>query len=160
MYIILYLIAIVLANLSSTYFGPYASILNAFLFIGFDLSSRDKLHELWKGNNLAIKMAVLIFSGSLLSFIVNKNSGPIAVASFVAFLVSAIIDTIVYQLLHKKSFLVKANGSNIFSALADSIIFPTIAFGGFLPIITLGQFLAKVVGGALWSFILNKRKKV
>ena len=29
-----------------------------------------------------------------------------------------------------------------------------IAFGGFLPVITLGQFAAKVAGGAIWSVII------
>ena len=42
LYVILYLSAIILANLSSNYFGANASIINAFLFIGLDLTSRDK----------------------------------------------------------------------------------------------------------------------
>jgi hypothetical protein len=45
------------------------------------------------------------------------------------------------------------------SAAVDSIVFPTIAFGGFLPLITLGQFAAKVAGGAVWSIILTYIEK-
>ena len=50
-------------------------------------------------------------------------------------------------------------GSNVFGALVDSLVFPTIAFGGFLPWITLGQFAAKVAGGFLWSLVLGLRKR-
>ena len=41
----------------------------------------------------------------------------------------------------------------------DSILFPTIAFGSFLPLIVLGQFAAKVGGGFVWSLLLNRRTK-
>ena len=156
-YIALYLTAIILANLSSAHLGPGASVINAFLFIGLDLTSRDKLHEAWLGRGFVLKMGGLVAVGSLISWAINRNAGTIAVASFVAFLSAAIIDTIVYQLLHKRNYLVKVNGSNVFSALADSLIFPTLAFGGFMPLITLGQFVAKVVGGAMWAFILRRR---
>ena len=61
-YIILYLVAIVLANLSVATFGPTVVIINAFLFIGLDLTARDQLHEAWRGNNLLIKMSVMMAS--------------------------------------------------------------------------------------------------
>jgi hypothetical protein len=155
----MYLSAIILANLSSTYFGAPASIVNAFLFIGLDLTARDKLHEAWNKNGLIWKMGLLIAVGSFLSWVINRNAGMIAVASFVAFACAALVDTVVYQFLHKSNYMVKVNGSNVFSALVDSLVFPTIAFGGFLPLVTLGQFIAKVVGGAIWSLILRKREK-
>lgn len=157
-YILMYLGAIILANLTVARFGPSSAIVVAFLFIGLDLTSRDKLHEAWHNNGLVWKMGILIAVGSFISWILNKDSGRVAVASFVAFMFAAVVDTIVYQILHKRSYLVKVNGSNVFSALVDSIIFPTIAFGGFLPLITLGQFVAKVFGGAVWAFILNKKR--
>lgn len=157
-YIAMYLVAIILANLSSATFGPSASIVNAFLFIGLDLTARDRLHEAWRGRGLLWKMGALIAVGSLLSWLINRNAGMIAVASFTAFACAALVDTVVYQLLQGRSYLVKVNGSNIPSALVDSLVFPTIAFGGFLPLITLGQFTAKVVGGALWAYILNVPK--
>jgi len=156
-YIIMYLTAIVLANLSVAYFGVGATIINAFLFIGLDLTSRDKLHDAWKGNNLLIKMGLLIASGSLLSWVMNKNAGMIAIASFVSFVIAGVIDTIVYHFLFNKSKMIKINGSNIFSALADSIVFPTIAFGVFMPIVILGQFIAKLTGGFVWSLLLTKK---
>lgn len=157
-YILMYLGAIVLANVLTAMFGAGMSVINAFLFIGLDLTARDKLHDAWHGNGLVWKMGLLILAGSVLSWAVNHNAGSIALASFISFACAAMIDTVVYHVLRKKSFVIKANGSNVFSALTDSIIFPTIAFGGFLPLITLGQFIVKVLGGALWAHILSRKK--
>lgn len=155
----MYLLAAVLANLSSAFFGAYASILNAFLFIGLDLTARDKLHDAWQGKYLWVKMFLLIAVGSGISYLLNRNAGMIAVASLAAFGVAGVVDAIVYQFLHDKKWMVKVNGSNIFSALADSLVFPTIAFGGFLPLIMLGQFAAKVIGGFIWSWVIAKASK-
>lgn len=154
----MYLVAIVAANLLVATFGPSVSILNAFLFIGLDLSARDRLHDAWRGNGLVWKMGALITAGGLLSFVLNRDAGPIAVASTVAFAAAAAVDAGVYHLLRKRNFLVRANGSNIPGAAVDSIIFPTLAFGGIMPLVTLGQFVAKVAGGFVWSLILRKRR--
>jgi len=158
-YILMYLTAAVLANLSTSFFGAYASILNAFLFIGLDLTARDKLHDAWHGKHLWAKMFLLIAVGSGISYLLNRNAGMIAVASLAAFGVAGLVDAIVYQYLHDKTWMVKVNGSNIFSALADSFVFPTIAFGGFLPLIVLGQFTAKVARGFIWSWIIARVSK-
>ncbi len=159
LYIGMYLLAAVLANLSSAFFGPIASIFNAFVFIGLDLTARDKLHDAWQGRYLWVKMFLLIAVGSGISYMLNRNAGIIAVASLAAFGVAGVVDAIVYQFLHDKKWMVKVNGSNIFSALADSMIFPTIAFGGIMPLIMLGQFAAKVSGGFIWSWIISKVSK-
>jgi len=132
------------------------TILNAFLFIGLDLTSRDYLHEAWHGRGLLWKMALLIAVGSLVTFILNRDAGQIALASFVAFASAAIVDSVSYHLLRDKEYLVKINGSNVTSALVDSIVFPTVAFGVFMPLIILGQFAAKVGGGFLWSLLLKR----
>jgi len=157
LYVGLYLLAAILANLSVAYFGPASTIANAFLFIGLDLTSRDKLHEAWHGKGLWWKMLALIAAGSIISWILNKDAGQIAIASFAAFAISGMVDSVAYQALYKRGWFVKVNGSNVFSALADSLTFPTIAFGSFLPMIVLGQFAAKVAGGFIWSWILQKR---
>lgn len=164
-YVILYLLAIVLANLSATIFGPYATIANAFAFIGLDLTCRDKLHEAWHDEHLYRNMFRLIVTGSLLSFFVasalgqGELSARIALASMISFALAALTDTIVYGILWKKPRMIKINGSNIASAAVDSVVFPTVAFGSFLPIVTLGQFVAKVLGGFIWSLILNRKEK-
>jgi len=153
-YVAMYLAAIVAANLTIAMWGPSMSIVNAFLFIGLDLTARDKLHEQWHGNRLVLKMAALIAAGSILSFVLNRNAGPIALASFVAFASAAIVDAVVFHRLRHQPRWLRINGSNVPSALVDSIVFPTLAFGALLPGIVLGQFAAKVFGGALWERII------
>lgn len=154
-YVIMYLAAVVLANLTVARFGPESAIVVAFLFIGLDLTARDQLHEAWRGDHLFLKMAVLIAAGSLLSYALNRNAGPIALASFVAFAAAATVDTLVYHMLGGYPRWLRINGSNIPSAAVDSIIFPTLAFGAFLWPIVLGQFLAKTLGGFLWSLLFR-----
>lgn len=158
MYVFLYLAAIVLANLSVSHFGVNAVIINAFVFIGLDLTSRDKLHDAWQNNGILWKMGLLILSGSLLSWVLNHNAGQIAIASMVGFGSAALVDSVVYHLLHNYPKWLKINGSNIPSALVDSLVFPTLAFGSFLWPVVLGQFVAKVLGGFVWSFILGLKK--
>lgn len=155
LYVLMYLAAIVIANLTVAAFGPSMVIVNAFLFIGLDLTSRDRLHDAWQGKQLALKMTALIATGSALSYLLNRNAAQIALASFVAFAVAAVVDTVVYQLLHRYPRWLRVNGSNIPSALVDSLIFPTLAFGSFLPLIVLGQFAAKVLGGFVWSLLFR-----
>lgn len=154
-YVILYLVAIVLANLTVAAFGPNMVIVNAFLFIGLDLTARDRLHDAWRGNHLLPKMAALIATGSLLSWLLNREAGQIAVASFAAFAAASIVDAVIYHLLGRYPRWLRINGSNIPSALVDSLVFPTLAFGAFLWPIVLGQFLAKVLGGFLWSLVFR-----
>jgi len=158
-YICLYLTAIVLANLSVAHFGPASTPVNALLFIGLDLTTRDHLHEAWGGRWLWPKMLTLIAVGSLLSWLLNRNAGHVAIASFVAFAASGMVDAVVYQLLHRQPWFVKINGSNVVSAATDSLLFPTIAFGTFMPLIVLGQFAAKVGGGFLWALVLRRTRK-
>jgi uncharacterized PurR-regulated membrane protein YhhQ (DUF165 family) len=154
--VLLYLVAIVLANLSVAYFGPPSVIFNAFVFIGLDLTTRDGLHERWQGRMFVVKMGALIAAGSVITVALNWGAMQIAVASFAAFALAAIVDTIVYQVLNMHPKLLKSNGSNVVSAAVDSIAFPTIAFGMFMPEIVLGQFIAKVAGGFLWSLLLQR----
>ncbi len=159
-YVFVYLVAIVAANLSVAYFGPQATIVNAFLLIGLDLSTRDKLHELWHDDRLWLRMFGLILAGSVITVILNAGAWQIALASTVAFAAAALCDALVYQQLYRQHRLVKMNGSNLLSAAVDSVLFPAIAFG--FPLmwpIMVGQFAAKVLGGALWSFVLFKTMK-
>ena len=156
--VVIYLVAIVVANLVLLWFGPVASIYNAFILIGLDLSLRDKLHDQWHHKNLWLKMLLLICGGSAITIALNWDALPIAFASATAFLVSGVGDALVYSGLRKHKFLVRSNGSNVAGSALDSVIFPTMAFGVFMPEIILGQFLAKVCGGAVWSFILSRLK--
>lgn len=133
------------------------SIVNAFLFIGLDLTSRDKLHELWYNKVLFPKMMALIISGSIISFLLNRASYRISIASTIAFMCAGLVDYAIYSILHDKARMLKINGSNMGSSLVDSLVFPTIAFGQLMPFIILGQFVAKVGGGFVWSLILFRK---
>jgi hypothetical protein len=154
-YVLMYLVAIVLANLTVAEFGPRLVIVNAFLFIGLDLTARDRLHDAWKGNRLLPKMTALIAAGSILSWLLNRGAAQIALASFAAFAAAAVVDTAIYHALGNYPRWLRINGSNIPSALVDSIVFPTLAFGAFLWPIVLGQFLAKTTGGFIWSLVFR-----
>lgn len=153
---VLYLAAIVAANLSVAYFGPQSTIINAFLFIGLDITMRDVLHERWQGRRLWLNMALLIGVGSILSYLLNRDAASVAMASFAAFALSGAADTVVYQLMRRFPKFAKVNGSNAVSSAVDSVVFPTIAFGSFLPEIVIGQFLAKLFGGYVWSLLLDR----
>lgn len=156
--VVLYLAAIVVANLSVATFGPAVVIPNSLLLIGLDLTLRDRLHEAWEGKHLALRMTALIAAGGLLSFLLNRDAAQVALASTVAFTVAASLDGLTYALLGDRARLVRVNGSNVVGAAADSLLFPTIAFGAVIPAIVLGQFAAKVVGGFLWSLVLTWRE--
>lgn len=153
----LYIVSVVVANLLIAQFGPTAAIPVAFLLIGLDLTARDTLHERWANKNLWLKMAGLIVVGSVLSAALNRQVAQISVASFVAFAATGLTDTIVYHTLKDRVRFVRVNGSNVFSSAVDSFVFPALAFGFplLVPIMT-GQFLAKVLGGLLWSLLLRR----
>lgn len=150
--IAVYAIAMTLANLSIATFGPWVSPINAFVLIGLDLALRDWLHvrlKLWQ-------MGALIASTGVLTFALNPAAGQIAVASAVAFTAAALVDWGTFARL-RGSWMLRANGSNVAGAAVDSLIFPTIAFGVLMPHIVAMQFAAKIVGGAIWTWLLNRR---
>lgn len=148
---VIYVLAICAANFSVHVFGPLVTPVNAFLFIGLDFVIRDKLHE----RIGILRMFCLIAIAGVISFAVNPATDMIAIASVAAFALAASADATVYQALIKKPWMVKSNGSNIASSAVDSVVFPLIAFGAFLPWVVAGQFIAKVFGGAIWSWLLR-----
>lgn len=157
MTVIAYLAAAVVANLVAARYGPSATVPSAFVLIGLSLTARDVLHERWRGR-LRLRMGGLIIAASVLSWLLNPASERIAVASALAFLASETVDALVYQGALRRDWSVKANASNVAGAAVDSLAFPTLAFGAWLPWIVLAQFGAKVGGGALWTIVLRRRR--
>ena len=159
-----YLAAIVAANLTTATWGAEWSIYNAFLLIGLNLSTRDRLQDLW-GVHRFRNMAILIGAGSALSYgasvwlapeaIPSDTVAKIALASCVAFLVAETFDAISYYLLRRREWLERSNTSNLVGAGLDSVIFVSIAFGWTWEII-FAQFCAKVAGGFIWSLVLQR----
>ena len=156
-----YLAAIVAANLSLNHWGADAAIYNAFLFIGLDLTTRDRLHDLWRGH-LIRNMALLIAAGSALSYALGLalGSGPfvgrIALASCVAFSAAATADTLLYHLLRHRGWYERVNQSNLAGAATDSFVFVALWPFGFDFTLAFTLFAAKVAGGVVWSFVLRR----
>lgn len=157
-YAFIYIAALVSANLLVAWLGVWFSLVNAFVLIGLDLSLRDKLHDLWDGDKLAVKMGGLIATASVVSYAINPATGMIAFASLAAFSLSMVADALAYQYLKGKDWMVRVNGSNVAGAMVDSVVFPTIAFGGLMLEIVALQFAAKMLGGFAWSNILKRFK--
>ncbi len=151
--VILYIAAIVAANLSVAAFGPWVTPINAFLLIGLDLSLRDRLHLRLS----PLQMGAMILGAGAISFLLNPDAGRIAAASAISFVVAGVADWAVFAALSRSSWLRRSNCSNVAGAAVDSLVFPTLAFGGLMPGIVAAQFAAKVAGGALWSLILHRR---
>lgn len=154
-YPFIYIAALVAANLLVAFIGPWFSVVNSFVLIGLDLTLRDKLHDKWNGN--PYKIGALIVAAGGISYLLNPASGQIAIASVVAFTLSMVADSFVYQKLKAQKWEKRTTGSNLAGAAVDSITFPTIAFGGLMPEIVAMQFVSKMVGGFVWTKIIRAR---
>ena len=124
--------------------------LNAFVLIGVELVLRDVMHE----SLSKIRMLSIVVVAGIISFLINADSKNIAIASFVAIVVSCFVDYYVYHKT-KGTWIKRSNTSNFFSGFTDSLIFPLIAFGVFNPYVFVLQWLAKFVGGFIWTLLLN-----
>ena len=149
--IVIYAAAMTVANLSVAAFGPAISPVNAFVLIGLDLALRDWLHVRLR----PWQMLALIVAAGALTYMLNPAAGKIAIASSCAFTAAALVDWATFARL-RGSWLFRANGSNVAGAAVDSLIFPTLAFGALMPHIVALQFVAKVAGGAVWSWALAR----
>src|SRR5262245_16057180 len=147
--IAIYIAAMVVANLLVWWLGPWFSPINSFLLIGLDLTLRDVMHD----RLTRLEMLGVVLAGGVITLAVNPSASQIAIASAVAFTVSALADWGVYTALRSRPWLVRSNGSNVVGAAVDSIVFPTLAFGVFLPWVIAAQFASKVAGGAVWSWL-------
>ncbi|WP_370607057.1 VUT family protein [Citrobacter werkmanii] len=148
----IYIAVICAANLLVAHFGPWITPINAFVLVGLDMVLRDILHERCG----LIRSVILSAVAGVISFAINPAAGIIAIASVVAFVAASVANAWVYQLLISKPWLKKSNAGNIAAAAVDSGLFPVIAFGAFMPGIVIGQFMAKVGGGFVWSMLLRK----
>lgn len=154
-YVVIYLAAIVAANLTLAVVSPNWSPAIAFVLIGLDLTLRDRLHDTWAHKQLAVKMGALIAAGGTLSYLLNPAAARIAAASSIAFTAAATLDAAAYHAARHWPWTARANTSNMAGAATDSLLFPTIAFGTILPAVIAGQFVAKVAGGFLWTVALT-----
>lgn len=152
----LFLAAIAGANLITASYGPTASIYTALVLVAFDLVLRDAIHDRTTGAERIVVMAILCVFGGLISYAINADAGPIAVASAAALSAAIVVDALVYHLVRHEPWFERVNLSNVPAALVDSIVFVAIAFPGMLWGIALTQAAMKIAGGVVFAAILAR----
>lgn len=153
-----YLAAITAANLIVTEYGPAVSIYTALALVALDLTLRDVLHDRTSGVGRWLTMGVLVLGGSAISYAINRDAGPIAVASSAAFAAAMTVDALVYQAARRFAFVERSTISNIAGAIVDSLVFVTLAFPVFLWDVAVGQATAKVAGGVVFAILLASHR--
>lgn len=158
--VIAYIAAIAAANVLVGHYGPWVTPYTAFMLIGLDLSSRDRLQDLMKEHR-RVKMLALICAGSVVAYAADPSVQKIAEASAISFAAASSVDWLVYSRLRAsgRSWLARSNTANLFGAAIDSSLFPTLAFGVWLWPVVFAQFTAKIAGGLLWSVVIGETTK-
>ena len=154
--VVTYLAAIVFANLGVAWIGRWAMVAASWVLIPLDLTVKDALQERWEGRGIVVRLGGLILAGSVLSAAFSASAARIALASFVAFAVSSVADSLALAALCRHSKLVRVNGSNLAGAVVDSLLFQVVTFGSFTSWLFLAQSGAKLLGGFVWSVILAR----
>jgi uncharacterized PurR-regulated membrane protein YhhQ (DUF165 family) len=150
----LYLFAFVLANFIVLWFGAKGLIFTAIFLIPFDFVLRCLFHETWKGLELILKLGALVISASIITYLINSGAQNIALGSAGGFICAQIGAGLFYQLVIKKSYFIKVNGSDAIGILIDSIVFQLLAFSVVNFEITISQFFLKLIGGLFWYWII------
>lgn len=156
--IIVYIIAVVFANLLVHWLGAWGLLASSFFLIPFDFVMRAYFQEQWRGRKLYFNLGGLILSASVATYLINYQTQNIAIASAVGFIVANIAATFVYQKLIASKYLLKINTSDFVAIVVDSVVFQLIAFGIFDWRVALGQTVIKFLGGLLWYYILFHKK--
>lgn len=150
------LAALAAANLTTAHFGPQASVYTALGLIALDLVARDALHDRLGGRARIALMAALVVAGGLIAYAINRDAGPIAVASSSAFAAAFTVDALVYHAARRLPWLERSNLSNVAAAIVDSAVFVAVAFPGFLWSVAIGQTTAKIAGGLVIALALER----
>lgn len=148
-----FLAAVVVANLAVAHYGQIALVFTAWFLIPFDMVTRDLLHERWRGDRLLGRMALLIACGGVLAVVVNLAAWRVAVASCLAFTIATVVNGLVFEALPQRTRYVRMNVSNLFAAIADSAVFPMVAFGVLDATLSVMQAGSKFAGGLVWSAV-------
>lgn len=154
--VLLYLVALVSANLAITEFREIAFYLVGFFLIPLDMVLRDILHERWRTDNITLKMGGLIVLGGFITWLFNNDTLQVAIASVSAFATSMTVNAFVYQGMLNFSRITRMNTSNLLASIADSAVF-CLLFFGWDPMIVLVQSLIKFSGGFLFTLLFRKK---
>lgn len=93
------------------------------LFAGAQLTLRDVLHERLGG---PATVAVIAATAPLTAIVASP---ALAVASIVTFVVAELADLVVFGRLRRRGYATAILGSNLISAIVDSLLFLALAFG-------------------------------
>lgn len=124
----LYLLALMIANALVFGVGQVALLATSLALIPFDFAVRVRLQERWQGPRLWLRLFGLMVAGGLLTLAVLPEAGRVAAASVIAFLCSSALGAWVYQDLKPFSAEHARWWSLGAMAVADSFLFPWIAF--------------------------------
>jgi len=143
--LVAYIATIFAANWAIVTFGPVsvgfglyapAGVYFAGLAFTFRDLTQDSLGRRWT-------YAAIVIGAGLSGLL----SGPLAIASGVAFLLSETADLLVYTPLHERHWLAAVGASNTVGLVVDSVLFLWLAFGSL-------EFLAgQIVGKLLMTLI-------
>lgn len=126
-----YVLSILLANITLDMFiglPIYGELSIGTLFFAFIFTIRDRIHEY--GMNAvfwAIGLALLVTTVYSVIFGIEAR---FIFASFLSIAVGELADTLIFQTLKKRNWLVKCLSSNTVSVPLDSILFTFLAFYG------------------------------
>lgn len=128
---IFYIVLVILANITANILIelPYITFALGTLFFGFIFTLRDLLHK-YVGKRGIIK--IIIFGTAVNAVAVAFSAFDIRVllASVIAFFISEVIDTEIYQKLLLQPWRTRALFSNFISIPIDTVLFTIIAFAG------------------------------
>ncbi len=145
----LYVASVLLANLTLNKFidlGFFGLLSIGTIFFAAVFTLRDKLHQFGlRAVFTAIGLAVLV---NIIAAAALETPVRLIAASFIAILVSELVDTAMYQKLIKQSWLTRALSSNAISIPLDTVLFTLLAFYGDMS----NTDIAKIV----WADILFK----
>ena len=156
---ILYIFFIVLADILAAKWIiplPFGLAVPAGVFaIAPIFTLRDAIHRKYGFK----RVTVLIFVASAIAYtfsilLGNELLGRVTIASVVAFLISENVDTFVYHVFRKDTWLSRVMKSNLVSTFLDSVIFIGLAFGIVWSLV-IGQYLVKMLIAGLTGLFLN-----
>lgn len=157
-----YLGALLGANLLAMQFGQAALPVTAALLIPFDFAVRVRLQQRWRHQvaGLWLRMLALTVCGGLLSYVIDPESQRIALSGTVSFITSSLLGTFTYEVAMKIEPALPPRDqafdatmcSLAVMALADSVLFPVLAFDAVVLPLVLTQFVVKwvVSAGLVW----------
>ena len=155
---VLYIAAVVAANLLVKHYGPQAAPAIAFVAVAAVLIFRDQFADLVGSRTRSqVLQAGLIALGALATYLINENAATIAKASVIAFAASELTEQAVYLGLRNRPWMERAPWAAVPAAAVDSVLFITIAFSFNFWIIA-AQFGCKVGGAYLWANAIDRWK--